>query len=290
MKPKKVIYLFIVPAFLLYSLFSLYPTFFGLYLSFTNWDGISAGYDFVGFKNYNNLITNDTVFAKSISNNMKFMLSVVIFQTLLSLIFALFLVKNKTMNVALRTLFFLPTILSSVSVAFIWSSMYDTNFGLIKAILDVFGVQNGPGWLADPNIAIYCIAFVQIWAHTGQLMIIFIAGLQAIPAELYEVSSLEGATKFQTFSKITWPLIAPAAAIVIAYTTMQSFKAFDLIFAMSGGNSNYATEIMSTFIYRVAFQGYKFGYASAASIIFMVIVGLITVIQFKLLKTDQVKY
>ena len=282
--------MFILPAFLLYGLFSLYPTFYGLFISFTNWDGLSPTFDFVGWKNYKNLIVNDTVFAKSIGNNLKFMASVVIFQTLLSLVFALFLVKNTKGNVVFRTIFFLPTILSSISVAYIWSAMYDPNFGLIKAILNGLGIRNTPGWLADPDIAIYCVAFVQVWAHTGQLMIIFIAGLQSIPAELYEVSALEGASKFQTFRTVTWPLIAPAAAIVIAYTTLQSFKSFDLVFAMTGGGPNYSTEILSTYIYNTAFQRYRFGYASAASMIFMLFVAAITFIQFKGLRTDQVKY
>jgi len=261
-----------------------------LFISFTNWDGLSPNYDFVGIRNYKNLLTNDSVFAKSIGNNLKFMSFVVTFQTLLSLIFALFLVKNTKTNVTLRTLFFLPTILSAVSVAFIWLSMYDTNFGLIKAVLGLIGIENSPGWLADPSIAIFSVAFVQVWAHTGQLMIIFIAGLQAIPEELYEVSKIEGASRFQTFWKVTWPLIAPAAAIVIAYTTLQSFKSFDLIFAMTRGGPNYSTEILSTFIYNVAFQGYKFGYASAASIIFMLFVATITFIQFKVLRTDRISY
>ena len=290
MKPKKTIYLFILPALILYGVFSLYPTFYGLFISFTNWDGLSPNYDFVGIRNYKNLLTNDSVFAKSIGNNLKFMSFVVTFQTLLSLIFALFLVKNTKTNVTLRTLFFLPTILSAVSVAFIWLSMYDTNFGLIKAVLGLIGIENSPGWLADPSIAIFSVAFVQVWAHTGQLMIIFIAGLQAIPEELYEVSKIEGASRFQTFWKVTWPLIAPAAAIVIAYTTLQSFKSFDLIFAMTRGGPNYSTEILSTFIYNVAFQGYKFGYASAASIIFMLFVATITFIQFKVLRTDRISY
>jgi len=290
MRPRKTIYLFILPALIVYAVFTLYPIFYGLFISFTNWDGLSPNYDFVGFRNYKNLLTNDSVFAKSIMNNLKFMLFVVTFQTILSLIFALFLVKNTKTNIALRTLYFLPTILSSVSVGFIWLNMYDTNFGMIKAVLGLFGIQNSPWWLGNPDIAIFSVAFVQVWAHSGQLMIIFIAGLQAIPEELYEVAQLEGATRFQTFRKVTWPLIAPAAAIVIAYTTLQSFRSFDLIFAMTRGGPNYATEILSTFIYNVAFQGYKFGYASAASIVFMLFLATLTFIQFKVLRTDRVTY
>ena len=289
MKPKKTIYLFILPALLLYGLFSLYPMFYGLFISFTNWDGLTSSYDFVGMRNYKNLLTNDSVFAKTDRQQPEVHVVCRHVSDTAVADFRLVPGKNTRGNIALRTLFFFPTILSSVSVGFIWLSMYDTNFGLIKSVLDLFGLTS-PGWLANPDIAIYCIAFVQVWAHTGQLMIIFIAGLQSIPQELYEVSALEGANRFQTFRNVTWPLIAPAAAIVIAYTTLQSFKSFDLVFAMTRGGPNYATEILSTFIYNVAFQGYKFGYASAASIIFMLFVATITIIQFKVLRTDRVNY
>lgn len=290
MKPKKTIYLFILPALLVYGTFALYPAFFGLFISFTNWDGISSDYDFVGIANYTKLITNDTVFATSVTNNLKFMFTVVIFQTLLSLIFALYLVKNTKVNIFLRSLYFFPTILATVSVAFIWAAMYDSNFGLIQAILKMIGITSSPGFIADPNMAIYSVAIAQVWMHTGQLMIIFIAGLQSIPKDLYEVASLEGANKFQTFREVTWPLIAPAAAIVIAYTTLQSFQAFDMIFAMTRGGPGYSTEIISTFIYNMAFQNYRFGYAGAASVIFMMFVGVITILQFRLLRTDRATY
>lgn len=290
MKPNKAIILFILPGLLLYLIFSLYPTLYGLYISFTDWNGVKTDYNFVGLNNYVKLLTDDTIFLKSVNNNLKFMLFVVFFQTLLSLIFALLLVKNKKINVAYRTLYFFPTILSSVSVAFIWSFMYDTNFGVIQVVLKWLGIIQGPGWLSDPQLAIFSLAFVQVWAHTGQVMIVFIAGLHAIPEELYEVTNLEGATRWQTFKEVTWPLIAPATAIVVAYTTIQSFKAFDLIFAMTRGGPNYSTEILSTFIYNTAFGNYKFGYAAASSMLFMILIAIITIVQFKVLKANRVHY
>ena len=122
------------------------------------------------------------------------------------------------------------------------------------------------------------------------MLIIFVAGLQAIPQEMYEVAKIEGANKWQTFRQVTWPLLAPSATIVVAYTTIQSFKAFDLVFAMTGGGPNYSTEIIATYIYGVAFEGYQFGYASAISVIFMIIIAFITFLQFKALRSDRVSY
>lgn len=291
MRTSKWIYLFLVPGTILYLLFFVYPTVSGFYYSFTNWDGINPKFELVGLENYKELVADDTIFHKAFWNNLKFMLFVVLFQTSFSLLFAVLCVKNSKTNTFLRALYFFPTILASISVAFIWSFMYDPNLGLVNLMLRGIGLDSlAQNWTGDGSIAIYSIAFAQAWAHIGQMMVIFIAGLQAIPEDLYEVANIEGASKWQTFRKVTWPLVAPAATIVVAYTTIQSFKAFDLIFAMTGGGPNFATEILSTFIYHTAFQNYKFGYASAGSMLFMVIIAMITFIQFRLLRGDKVSY
>ncbi len=269
----------------------MYPTVSALYYSFTDWDGLTAEYNFVGVDNYVNIFTNDSIFMKALTNNVKFMFVVVILQTVFSLLFAMFLIKNTRTNVFLRALYFFPTILSSVSVAFIWSFMYDPNLGLINTFLTGINMDwLAMNWLGDQDIAIYSIALVQVWFHTGQMLIVFVAGLQAIPQEMYEVAKMEGASRWQIFRKVTWPLVAPAATIAVAYTTIQSFKAFDLIFAMTQGGPNYSTEILATLIYSTAFRGFKFGYASAESIIFMIVIGLITFFQFRLLKANRVDY
>ncbi len=283
--------LFLLPGLVLYTIFFVFPTVSALGLSFTDWNGLSNSYNWVGVDNYQRMFTNDPIFVTALGNNLRFMLFVVLFQTLLSLIFAIFLVKNTRTNIFYRALFFLPTIISSVSVAFIWIFVYEPSIGSLNTLMTTLGMENLiQSWLGDRDIAIYSIAMTQVWFHTGQVMIIFIAGLHSVPKSLYEVARIEGATKWQTFRHVTWPLIAPAATIVVAYTTLQSFKAFDLILAMTDGGPSYATEILSLFIYHQAFSHYKFGYASAASVIFLVIVAIITVVQFRLLKSNKVNY
>lgn len=291
MKRSNWLFLFLVPGVLLYFTFFILPTLSALFYSFTDWDGLTPSYNFVGLENYQKAIFNDSIFLKALTNNVKFMLFVVIFQTGFSLLFALFLIRNTKTTVFLRALYFFPTILSSVSVAFIWSFMYDPNLGVINTALSALNLEALKlNWLGDESIAIFSIAVAQVWFHTGQMIIIFVAGLQAIPEDLYEVAKIEGATRWQTFRKVTWPLVAPAATIVLAYTTIQSFKAFDLIFAMTRGGPNYSTEILATIIYSTAFRSFKFGYASAESIIFMIVIALITFIQFRALKANRVDY
>lgn len=291
MRTPKTIYLFFLPGLLLYSVFFLYPTVSALFYSFTNWDGFSDAFQFVGIDNYQRAFTADSIFRKTIGNNLKFMFVVVIFQTLVALAFALIMLKNTKTTIFLRALYFFPTILSSVSVAFIWAFIYDPSLGILNRGLSTIGLDFlAQNWLGNANIAIYSLAITQVWFHAGQMLIIFVAGLQAIPQEMYEVAKIEGANKWQTFRQVTWPLLAPSATIVVAYTTIQSFKAFDLVFAMTGGGPNYSTEIIATYIYGVAFEGYQFGYASAISVIFMIIIAFITFLQFKALRSDRVSY
>ncbi|WP_180954537.1 carbohydrate ABC transporter permease [Bacillus sp. V5-8f] len=288
MNKSKALLLFILPGLLIYLVFFVLPTLSSLFFSFTDWSGMSGDYRFVGMANYQHML-NDTVFQMSLGNNLKFMFVVLIVQFACSLALALFLKKNTRTNVFLRAVYFFPTILSSVSVSFIWLFMYDPNFGVLNAMLDRFNVD-GVNWLGDKKLAIYSVAFVQAWFHTGQMIVIFVAGLQSIPDDLYEVARIEGASEWQIFRNITWPLVAPAAVIVAAYTTIQSFKAFDLIFAMTRGGPNYSTEILSTYLYSSAFMNNQFGYASAISMVFMLIVALITLAQFKLLQLNRVDY
>jgi raffinose/stachyose/melibiose transport system permease protein len=285
------LFFFILPGFLIYSIFFAGPTISALYLSLTDWNGVANAYNFVGLANYKEMLTDSPTFIQSLGNNLKFTLTVLICQTILSLFFAMLLVKNTKVNVFYRALYFFPTIVASVSIAFVWTFMYDPNIGVINNLLTQLGLENlAKSWLGDRNIAIYSLAFVQFWAHTGQMLIIFIAGLHAIPKELYEAVSIEGASKWQTFRYITWPLLAPSATIVIAYTTIQSFKAFDLVIAMTGGGPSHSTEILSTFLYHEAFINFRFGYASAAAVIFMLIIAIVTIIQFKMLKSNEVNY
>lgn len=288
-KQHRVLYFFMLPGLALYALFFLYPTLSALGYSFTNWDGLTAEYDFVGIQNYITIVTNDAIFAKAFGNNVKFMVVVVVFQTLFSLLFALYLVRNTKTNIVLRALYFFPTILSSVSVAFIWSFVYDPNLGVLNTALQKTGlgflIQS---WLGNEHLAIYSIAAVQVWFHTGQMIILFVAGLQNISADLYEAAGIEGASKWQTFRFVTWPMLAPAATIVIAYTTIQSFKAFDLIYAMTRGGPNYATEILATLVYSTAFKNFQFGYAAAESVLFMAVVSFITFLQFRALRANRV--
>jgi raffinose/stachyose/melibiose transport system permease protein len=202
-------------------------------------------------------------------------------------LFAIYLSKNTRVNILLRTIYFFPTILSSVSVGLIWLSLYDPNYGFINTVLNRAGLEFlALNWLGDERFALYAIAFTQVWFHTGQMVVIYVAGLQQIPEELYEAAKVDGASRWQQFTYVTWPMALPTTAVVVAYTTIQSFRAFDLVYTMTAGGPRNATDLLVTIIFGNAFLGYSYGYAAAQTVVLVVVILSITWLQRRVLRLD----
>lgn len=274
-----------LPALSLYAFFYLYPILNNLRYAFSEWDGLMEP-KFIGLRNFTKTITDDDIFNKVLGNNIEFTFLVVIFQTALSLLFAIFLLKNSRTSVALRTLYFFPTIISSVSVAMVWQFLYEPNLGPLNLFLRNIGLDSlALNWLGSETVTLRAIAFTQVWFHTGQMMVVYIAGLQQIPAELYEAAEVDGASRWQQFRSVTWPMALPTTAVVMAYTTIQSFRAFDLVYAMTQGGPNNSSSILVTLIYLTAFNEYRFGYAATQSIYLVIFILLLTAIQRRILRT-----
>lgn len=176
------LYLFPLPAVAIIAFFLVMPTLQAFQYAITDWNGFSATFNYVGVDNFVRAFTKDSLFTNALTNNLKFVLLVVIAQTVFSLLLALLLTKNSRGSILLRALFFFPTILSSVSVAFIWKFIYDPNFGLANAVLGGVGLEALQGsYLGNNAQALYWVAVTQVWFHAGQMMVVYIAGLQAIP-------------------------------------------------------------------------------------------------------------
>ena len=285
-KESKILIAMAIPAFAVYTFLYLYPAIQNLAYSFERWDGVTKP-QFVGLHNFTYLATNDDLFRKIVGNNIRFTLIVVIFQTAFSLLFATFLLRNTKTTIFLRVIYFFPTILSSVSVGLIWTFLYNPNFGFLNASLKAIGLNKfALNWLGDGKYSLYAIAVTQVWFHTGQMVIIYVAGLQQIPADLYEAAEVDGATRWQQFKNITWPMALPTTAVVVAYTTIQTFRAFDLVYSMTQGGPLNSSDLIVTSIYNTAFSSFKYGYASAQSIVLIVVVLLVTWLQRRTLRID----
>ena len=294
--PTLSIFLFPLPALAVFVAFFVIPTVQAFQYAVTDWDGYSAEFTTVGADNIVRALTGDSLVTNAAVNNGKFLLVVLLVQVSLSLILALALLRNTRGSILLRALFFFPTILSSVSVAFVWKFVYDPTYGLgnnllsgLAGLVSAVGPDIEPlqlGYLGNDQTAIYWVAMAQCWAHVGQMMVVYVAGLQAIPAELYEAAEVDGASRWQRFAHLTWPLSAPATAIVVAYTTIQSFKAFDLILGLSGIPPKGSMDILSTRIY-TTFANSQYGYAAAQSILFMALIAVVTLVQRRGLRLIQ---
>lgn len=281
------LYLFPLPAVVLLVVFFLIPLLQAAQYAVTDWNGYSDTFAYVGLSNFEHALTNDILFSNSLFNNLKFMVVVVVAELILSLLLAILLVRNSRSSIVLRAIFFFPAILSSVSVAFIWKFVYDPTYGIGNFLLGLLGLDSlKSSYLGDDQTAIYWVAAIQVWFFTGMMIVIFIAGLQGIPKELYEAADMDGASPWRQFTSITWPLIAPATTIVVAYTTIQTFKAFDLILGLSGNPPRQSTDILSTRVY-TSFANSQFGYAAAESLLFMAIIGIVIYLQHRVLKLTQ---
>lgn len=268
---------FAVPALVLYVVVMIYPTIAGAALAFTNSKG-GRNADFVGWANFARLF-QDPAALGPIANTLILTVSLVIFQSLLALVLALGLHQRLKTRGVLRTVFFLPFILPSLIVGVLWQFLY-TPGGPLDSVLDALGLGSlSQLWLGDASIALGSVIVAIIWGNVGFSMVVFLAGLEQIPAELYEAAAIDGATGWRTFWNVTRPLLGPATTIVVTLTMVGGLKIFDQIFVMTNGGPGYATDVLSLVTYRQSFVLGNWGYGSAIALVLTMIVAAAAFVQ-----------
>lgn len=286
-KRRSVYYLMTLPALLLFFAFHTLPTLQGIFYSFTNWDGLGKSYDFVGLKNYINIFKDDNVLNSYVFFTFKYAIVSTILVNVLSLLIALGLnAKIKGKNFFFRGVYFLPNILSVLIVGFIFNYLFSnvvpmlgTKWGSDLLSTNILGNEKKWAWLG--------IVLVGVWQSIAYNTILYLAGLQTIPADMYEASNLDGASKWREFWSITFPLLAPSFTINMVLAMKGSLMVFDLIMAMTGGGPGRATESISLLIYTGGFQGGEFAYQSANSVIYFIVIVVISVLQIKFLQKRE---
>lgn len=277
--------LFLLPNILIFGTFIIIPAIQGLRMSFTEW-GVFTPVRFIGLDNFKELIA-DEVFWKTFSNTMVYSFFTVTLIMVYSLVLALLLYRNTLKGEKLfRSLFYIPSLLSMITVGIAWRFILGDEMGIINYLLRLYGGE-GVRWLTDSTLSMVSIIGVSIWAQAGYYMVVLIAGLQAIPIELYEASRIDGASPPKTFFFITMPLLKSTLLVVMVLATIASFKAYELISVMTKGGPGYATKLIVQQVYQVAFLEDRMGYASAMSIALMLIIAIFTLLQFKLNGKDQ---
>lgn len=275
-------YLFVLPALIIFSLFYIYPFYKVFQLGLYSWDGIMPTKTFVGLSNFKEIIFEDKIWWLSMLNAGYITLIALTFQNALAFVLALACDREIRLKNFYRLIFFIPPVLSQVVVGLVWQWILDGNYGVLNSWLVKLGfphlVRN---WLSDPRTALNCVAIVHCWQGFGWGFLIFLAGLQTIPRELYEAARVDGANAWQSFKRITIPLMVPVGVLVAILTILGTMQAFVLIIAMTGGGPAYHTQVPVLRILASMRGSSRFGYACAQGISFGIILIVISFIQYR---------
>ncbi|MDT2732997.1 sugar ABC transporter permease [Enterococcus thailandicus] len=266
--------LFLLPSLIGFLLFIIYPVFYSLGVSFTDWDLINP-MKFVGLKNYQNLL-HDPKFWNSLKNTFLFILGYLPSVMIIGLMVALLLNSKLKMKAVFRGIYFLPVVTSWVAVSLVWKWLFNPKFGLINYFLSLLSVQ-GPNWLNDPKTAMLAIIITSVWKDIGFIMVLYLGGLQNISPSLYEAADIDGADHWHQFWKITLPMLKPTTFFVSMISLINSFQVFDQVNIMTEGGSGEATTVLVQNIYNSAFKYSEMGYAAAMSWVLFLIILVVSI-------------
>jgi multiple sugar transport system permease protein/sn-glycerol 3-phosphate transport system permease protein len=270
-------YLFILPALLIVAVFSFYPILYSLQLSFYDWNLIAPEPTFVGLRNFERLLTSSD-FWHVIRNTLLFSGGTVLLTLIVPLLLAL-LLDNKLRGMAFfRALFFIPHLTPIAAIATLWFFLLDPRQGLINSGLEQIGIQ-GPPWLQSTTWSLPALILMKLWKSAGYYTVLFLAGLQNIPNDLYDAAKVDGANLIQRLRYITLPLLSPMTLFVLVIAIISSFQDFDLIAVMTRGGPVNSTNILVYYLYEQAFQRYRFGMGSAIAVIMLFLMMGFTLLQ-----------
>lgn len=272
-------YLFLAPNALGFLIFSALPVLAALVLAFYDWD-LLLGNKFIGLENFRQLLFKDENFRIAFINTLYFVAASVPLSAGLGLAVALLCNQALRGITIYRAIFLLPYVTITVAVALVWRWLYNPNLGLFNHLLGLVGID-GPSWLVSTRWAMPAIIFLSVWKSFGYNMVLFLAGLQSIPTQLYEAATIDGANAWQRFRYITLPMLSPTTFFVVIISIIGSFQVFDQALVMTGGGPGVATTTLVLFIYQAGFQGFRMGYAAAAAWLLFLVIMAFTIIQFR---------
>jgi multiple sugar transport system permease protein len=275
-------YLFLLPNFVGFLVFSLFPILFVFALTFTDWN-LATSPRFIGLDNYRELASDD-LFWQTSRNTLYFVFGAVPIGVFCAFWLALLMNRKMRGVVFFRTLFFLPHVTLTVAIAIVWSWLYNPDLGLINYVLGQFGID-GPRWILSTDWAMPAMILMSNWKGVGYAMLIFLAGLQSIPEEYYEAARLDGAGWLRQVLDITVPLISPATFFVLATSFIGAMQAFDQFYVMTQGGPAYSTTTLVMYVYQNGFQWFRMGYAATIAMALFLGIFLITVVQWRLART-----
>ena len=276
-------YLFTLPYIIFFAVFTAFPLGFAIYLTLHNWNIVRPERPFVGLRNFERLVS-DELFWRALLNTVVFLGVHIPLQIVVALLLAVVLNQQIIARGFFRVAYFLPYVTSGAIISLIWLRLYADD-GLLNMLLGSVGV--GPvGWLSDPRLAMPSIAIMATWKNVGYYLMIFLASLQSIPAQLYEEARINGASQWQRFRFITFPLLNPAFILVVILSTIGGFSLFVEPFVMTAGGPLDSTLSLVLYLYQQAFQFLRMGYAAAIGLVLAVLIFLVTVVQRRYLEGE----
>lgn len=288
LRNKVAIIVFIAPAAILFTTVLLVPIIYAIYTSFCDWQVLTPP-EWIGLDNYVELLTNDSTMKIALKNTAFFTLFSLVTQQILGMFLAVILTNIKKGKSFFKNTYYMPCVLSSAALGLLFSFLLNPKMG-INQVLGMMGIE-GPLWLMDVKgfmpLPMWVIGTVASWQYVGTTMMLYMAGISGISNSLYEASYIDGATKVKTFWHVTLPLIKPMMKTTISLTCIGSLKFFDLVYNMTQAGPNYKTSTLATHLYEQGFKFTKYGYASAVSVILLVLSLTITVIINKAVKTED---
>jgi raffinose/stachyose/melibiose transport system permease protein len=271
----------VVPGIAIMVFSMLIPLGFSLYFSFTDWDGLGALHK-VGFDNYRAILTDDPVFWRALWNTFLLMVATVFIQNPVAFALAALLAHvSARFSRILRTIYFIPAVLSLVIVAKLWVSILNPTYGLLNKVLVAVGLKAlAVSWLSNPNTALASVIFIILWQGFGWALLFFYAGLMTVPRDIEEAARVDGANWFQTYVLVVIPYLLPVITAVVIIDVISSMKQMELIYLSTGGGPGSLTQFVSVYLYQKAFVAGEYGYGNALSVLFVIMaVGLTLVIQ-----------
>jgi sn-glycerol 3-phosphate transport system permease protein len=275
-------YLFLLPSLVFLATFTYYPILFSLRLSLYQASATIAHPTFVGFRNYATLGA-DPIFRQVLANSFMFLLGTVPVTMGLALVLAMLLNRTHFLTTPFRTAFFYPTLLPLVGAAAIWLFVFTPGYGLMDVYLHGI-VGGGVNWLGSPTLALPAVMILTVWKNAGYYMLFYLAGLQTIPTELFEAGRIEGASWWQQFRAITWPLLGPTTLFVLVIASISAFQSVDQIWLMTGGGPDNRTNLLLFYVYLVAFQFFDLGKAATLTVFLLGVLMVIAALSFGLLE------
>ena len=275
------------PAVVLYTLFVVYPVISSVEISFTLWDGFSPDKTYVGLQNYR-LVFGDSVFWGALKNNALLMVVPGAITLALALYFASCIIHGIRGANVFRVTFFFPNVISFVCIAVMWSFIYHPDVGVLNYLLRAVGLGSlARPWLASDTLIPATFA-PMVWSSVGFFMVLYVAGMQQIPEELFDASKVDGASGWQTFWNVTWPMVWPINRMAVVFLVMGGLKAFDFIWVFAYGRPTLANQTMATWMYQKSFMENDFGYGTALALVLFLLVFVASIVTWRLLSKREV--